>query len=862
MTLSLDHLRQLTAGSGIAEAVIAARGYQTLTRPQDVEALGFADFQAVTAKAAPVLAIPLWTVRGQQDGWQIRPDQPRPVKDKKKRITKPAKYETPYQGQVSLDVPPTVQPLLGDPTAPLWVTEGVKKADALASRGACAVGLMGGVWGFKVPEWEHIPLAQRPVRIVYDSDVMEKADVKKALQALIAFLEELEPTVQVQVAPLPSTDAVKVGVDDYLLTHTLADLEGLLHTPRPPQAKRARTLPSAPPPAQDPAAQLGTVSPCTHTANARRLVAQYQPTLRYVLGLGWILWTNQFWRPDPTNDNALATGFVSGLALAIAQEAATLLQAAAQAATSAERKTLYALALERGHWAIQSEQAGTIAAGLKLAKNALLLDYDKIDVDPWLFNCQSGTIDLRTGRQRPHDPADLITHLAPVAYDPGARCPTWEHFLFEVFAEDASMVGFLQRALGSCLTGVVRDRALFLLYGPQGYNGKTTLVELFRDLLGIAGEESFGYARKVDVTTFMKSKNYEDNLRKAAQLAGARFVYSSETDEDHRLNEEFIKDVTGGDTLAARRLYKEPFNFKPTFKPWIYGNHKPEIRGTDDALWGRVKLIEFPVSFADRVNTDLPAQLRRELPGILNWAIAGCLAWQREGLNSPAKVQATTLAYRKEQDTIGQFIKECCITTVTDARAKAAALFAAYRQWSDANDHLTLSQKRFGTYLTTHGYPSDDNVTGRGAYRLHIGLAAPPDEDEDEDEKSATLRAPRVAAINASNGAGKPHSDPSNATLSTLIPETPSSRGGLGGLVGTTGRKGSTSSPEAAYPLEIQSDTAATLQAAKGSTGNREAPPPAHCPSCARPTTWLIRGTQYVCYKCQTPLVRAGGDAP
>ena len=193
-----------------------------------------------------------------------------------------------------------------------------------------------------------------------------------------------------------------------------------------------------------------------------------------------------------------------------------------------------------------------------------------------------------------------------MTYDPAATCPTWERFLRDVFAQDQTMVDFLQRAIGSSLTGVVQDRALFLLYGAQGHNGKTTLVEVVRDLLGTSGEEGFGYARKVDVMTFMKSKNYEDNLRKAAQLAGARFVYSSEIDEEHRLNEQLIKDMTGGDTMEARRLYKEAFNFKPTFKPWMYGNHKPEIRGTDDALWGRVKLIEFPVSFADRVDLELP----------------------------------------------------------------------------------------------------------------------------------------------------------------------------------------------------------------------------------------------------------------
>ena len=187
-----------------------------------------------------MLAIPLWTVQGTQDGWQIRPDQPRIATDKKTKKKKAAKYETPYQGQVSLDVHPRVQPLLCDPTVPLWVTEGVKKGDALATHGACAIALMGGVWGFKVPEWEAVVLTHRLVRIVYDSDVLQKADVKKALQAFVQFLLELDPTVQVSIAYLPQTGEVKMGVDDFLLTHTLQDLEGLLTAPPSADATQAR----------------------------------------------------------------------------------------------------------------------------------------------------------------------------------------------------------------------------------------------------------------------------------------------------------------------------------------------------------------------------------------------------------------------------------------------------------------------------------------------------------------------------------------------------------------------------------------------------------------------------------------------
>ena len=796
------------------------RGYQSLLQPEDLIDRGFSKAQA---KTAPALGIPLWNVHGERHGWQIRPDSPRQMKDGKVN-----RYELPKGDRLILDVHPSVQPLIGDPHEPLWITEGVRKGDALASQGVCTIALIGGVWGFRgsnghggkviLPNWEYVALNGRQVYVAFDSDLATKRNVDDALQALWTFLRSRQ-AMPARVHWPEAMQQTKIGVDDFFAQgHTLDDLLTLI----PPVGPLPTTPPQTTPPntaALDPAAHLGTVSPCTHVANAKRLVERYEPTLRYVLGMGWILWTGQFWRPDPTSDSALATGFVSDLALTIAEEAAALYAAAAKTLTAEARKALYALALERGRWAAQSEQAGTIAAGLKLAKNALLLEHDKINTDPWLFNCLSGTIDLRTGKQRPHDPQDLITHLAPVAYDPAATCPTWERFLQEVFARDQSMIHFLQRGIGSSLTGVVQDRALFLLYGAKGHNGKTTLVEVVRDLLGTSGEEEFGYARKVDVQTFMKSKNYEDNLRKAAQLAGARFVYSSEIDEEHRLNEQLIKDMTGGDTMEARRLYKEAFNFKPTFKPWLYGNHKPEIRGTDDALWSRVKLIEFPMSFADRVNPQLPAQLRAELPGILSWALAGCVAWQREGLAPPEKVQLATQAYRQEQDVIGRFIAERCDTGEDYMQCKASTLYSVYRQWAERNEHPSLSQNRFGAYLTTHGYPSDDNATGRGAFRRRIALRPPPEDgDEAEEDWNATLRQARVAATKASNGAAKPGLREQDATLATLTPEKSPCRKALGGSPETKGSKGSNSSPGTNYPIEKEEDSVATLQGAKGSS--------------------------------------------
>lgn len=463
---------------------------------------------------------------------------------------------------------------------------------------------------------------------------------------------------------------------------------------------------------------LPTVSRCTHLANSHRIRHYYQGRLWYALGLGWIMWTGKFWRPDPTNEGSIATGFVDGLSRLIAKESAVLSRSASEESDEDRRKAMMEQSESLIKWAVQSEHERTIAAGLKLTKHALLIEYSTLNADPWLFNVQNGTVDLSAGTLRPHDPADLITFISPVTYDATATCPIWERFLSEVFAGDAEMVAFIQRALGWSLTGVVKERALFFLHGHAGKNGKTTMVEAIMKLVGNYGESCYGYGRKVGAETFMKSRNMEDNQRKAATLAGPRFICTSEVDEEHRLNEQLIKDITGGDTIEGRRLYQEAFTFKPQFKPWMYGNHKPEIRGTDDAIWSRVRLVPFEVSFRGREDLELAGKLEKELPGILNWAIQGCLEWQRIGLKPPAKVQAATDEYREEMDVFGPFIRECCVIHRT-AEVRANELFNAYKAWCAENGIREQTQHKFGRYLSGKGWKTEGD---KPVKRVGIGL--------------------------------------------------------------------------------------------------------------------------------------------
>ena len=465
---------------------------------------------------------------------------------------------------------------------------------------------------------------------------------------------------------------------------------------------------------------IPTVSPCTHLANSYRIQHYYRGNIKYALGLGWMIWTGQFWKPDSTNDGSVTTGFINGLSRFIARESAEISRQASNEQQEYRRKSLMERAELLLKWAIQSENERTIAAGLKLSKYALLIEYSELNTNPWLFNVQNGTLDLRSGNLQPHNSLDLITFISPVTFDAHAQCPTWEKFLSEVFSGDLDMVKFIQRAVGWSLTGVVKERALFFLFGDTGKNGKSTLVEIIMKLMGICGENNYGYGRKVTADTFMRSKNHEDNQRKAATLAGPRFICTSEVDEEHRLNEQLIKDITGGDTIEARKLYQEAFTFTPQFKPWMYGNHKPEIRGTDDAIWSRVKLIPFEVSFQGREDIHLPEKLQGELSGILNWAIQGCLDWQRGGLRPPMKVQAATDAYRAEMDVFGSFISECCVIN-PHAEVLSSDLWQVYNNWCLVNGVKEESQSKLGKYLNSKGFHVERGTGGRKK-RLGIGL--------------------------------------------------------------------------------------------------------------------------------------------
>jgi P4 family phage/plasmid primase-like protien len=386
-------------------------------------------------------------------------------------------------------------------------------------------------------------------------------------------------------------------------------------------------------------------------------------------------------------------------------------------------------------WALASQNESRINAMLSQARPYLAVGMEELDRDAWLVNCQNGTLDLRTGKLKAHNPVDRITKIVPTDYDPDAPRPRFEQFLKETLVDEA-VISFVKRYSGYTLTGITRERLLAILYG-FGKNGKTTLVELLRDVIG-------DYATNTDTETLLM-KRYQGVGNDVAALKGARFVSAAEVEQGRRLAESKVKQLTGRDTVTARYLFGEPFNFTPEFKLWLSTNNKPVIQGTDDAIWDRLRLIPFTQRFdGDRQDPKLPEKLRAELPGVLAWMVEGCLEWQEHGLGEPESVRQATDQYRAEMDTLAAFIEDRCVVR-EGLVAPATPLYKQYQMWCDDAGEKPETQKMFGMRLRERGFVSDKIKRGPHKDRkgwFGIGLRAdqpdPEDPESSNDEPSGS----------------------------------------------------------------------------------------------------------------------------
>ncbi len=365
--------------------------------------------------------------------------------------------------------------------------------------------------------------------------------------------------------------------------------------------------------------------------------------------------------------------------------------------------------------ATQSESARALRAMVTLARSepGVPVRPDQLDANPWLLNVLNGTLDLRSQQLHPHRREDLITKLVPINYESAAACPTWLAFLDRVLDGNQRLVGFMRRYIGYALTGSTREQVLAIGYG-QGANGKTTFVRAAISILG-------DYGQSVPMDTFLASRHTDTARPDLARLRGARLVAAVESESGRRFAEALVKQVTGGDVVVARRLYREHFEFTPAFKLVIATNHRPTIRGTDNAIWRRVRLVPFTVTIPpEERDPELPDKLLEERAGILAWAVEGCAEWQQIGLDPPDDVRAATDAYRRDMDVLGGFISDRC-TVSSDARATAGALYEAYLTWAHQAGEKAASRRAFGLALAERGF--EQGRSGKEREREWIGIA-------------------------------------------------------------------------------------------------------------------------------------------
>ena len=436
----------------------------------------------------------------------------------------------------------------------------------------------------------------------------------------------------------------------------------------------------------------------TDMGNGERLAARSKGRLRYCKPWGkWLAWDGKRYATDDTD--AVSRHAKRAVRLMLA-EAATI--------TDDDKRKLHL-----AH-AVGSQSPAAISNMLAMAASepgVPILPAD-MDRDGWLLNCLNGTVDLRTGTLKPHDQADTITKLCPVEFDPDAACPLWESTLDLFFASDQKLIAYWQRVCGYALVGVIRDHVMPIAYG-EGSNGKSTILGTMLDVLGP------DYAMKAPPDMLM-AKAHDSHPTERADLFGKRLVVAIETAEGRRLDETMVKELTGGDKIRARRMREDFWEFSPTHTLIMATNHRPKIRGTDNGIWRRLKLVPFSVKVTgDQDDKGMAAKLLGEAAGILAWAVRGCLAWQVNGsLREPDSVLAATAEYRSEQDVLGSFLAELTVQNPS-IRTRCGEVYQAYKQWAEDAGERPLTLTEFGNRMKDRGI---SQKISNGKWYVGIGL--------------------------------------------------------------------------------------------------------------------------------------------
>jgi putative DNA primase/helicase len=422
---------------------------------------------------------------------------------------------------------------------------------------------------------------------------------------------------------------------------------------------------------------------------AERFAVEHARSLRHAHGVGWLRWDGTRWAPDRDGEALRAA---IGTVKTALHDLADLAKLA--------RDALYA-DIKRVESASGLQGVLTIAGSLK----PLALAADRLDPDPYLFNTTTGTLDLRTGRMRPHDPADLITKVAGCGLDPDAVGVTFDKFLTEILP-DAEVREFVKRVAGYAMLGTVREHVLAIFTGI-GCNGKGTLLDILRTAFG-------DYAISADPELLVDRGQAHPTGQ--ADLLGVRLAVTTETDPGRRLAAATVKRLTGGDTIRARKMRENFFEFDPSHTIVMMTNHKPKVSGDDPALWRRLLVVPFDVVIAEP-DVKLPERLMVELPSVLSWAYDGYREYATRGLDPPAIVVERTNAYRLSSDALGRFLDEHTIAA-TAGYVPARQLYSAWASWCRGTGEETGSEVIFAEAMERRGF----DKTRRNIGMVYLGL--------------------------------------------------------------------------------------------------------------------------------------------
>jgi putative DNA primase/helicase len=409
----------------------------------------------------------------------------------------------------------------------------------------------------------------------------------------------------------------------------------------------------------------------------------------------WYVWRSPVWQPD-------RDGEIMRLALQAVRER----QAQALNIQDTERRQKTMLFL------LRSENGQRLRAMIEIAQSmpTLAKTGDEFDRHDMLLAVRNGVLDLETGTFRDGKPTDYLTKRAGAHYDPTAKAVRWERFISEIFNGDADLIAFARRLIGYTLTGLTREQIFVFCHGV-GRNGKSTLFDVLRALLG-------DYAQNTPFHTFTRPRGengHEDDLM---SLEGARLVTALESRTVATLAEDTLKLLAGCDPITGSRKHEHTHTYTPKFKVWLAANNLPKVTDVTDGFWRKVVLLPFTVRFEGaRAEKDLPARLRAELPGILNWAITGCGEYLREGLHPPARCIEAVSAWRADNDPLADFLATCKVGEGLEVQA--SVLYNTYVQFCQANGLKQVTMHAFSPLVEAHGFRRERRKNAR----LFVGIA-------------------------------------------------------------------------------------------------------------------------------------------